>query len=151
MDYGVAGKVAVVTGGSSGIGLSIAKLFLSLGARVAICGRNQQRLDEARAYLAADGDRLLAHPCDVLDEAQVKRFCAAVESAFGRADILVNNAGEGRIGGFEELGDADWMDEYHLKLFSVLYPTRTLRALLASSGNGAVVNISSLMAVRPHD
>ena len=150
MDYGIRGWVAVVTGGSSGIGLATARVFLDLGAKVAICGRNVERLKTAKAQLGAGGDRLIAERCDVLDEVQVAAFRDAVDAAFGQTDILVNNAGEARIGGIDDLADQEWMDEYHLKLFSMLYPTRAFREMLAKSGHGAVVNINSLVSQRPH-
>jgi NAD(P)-dependent dehydrogenase (short-subunit alcohol dehydrogenase family) len=150
MDYGIGGKVAVITGGSSGIGLATARFFLDLGARVAICGRNVERLEAAKAGLGAGPETLFAAPCDVLVEEQVAAFRGKVEAAFGGVDMLINNAGEARIGGIDDLSDDAWMDEYHLKLFSVLYPSRVFRPLLKASGQGAVVNINSLVSQRPH-
>lgn len=150
MDYGIGGKVAIITGGSHGIGLSTAQVFLDMGARVAICGRNEERLAHAVETLGAGKDRLLAVPCDVLVKDRVANFAKAVEDHFGATDMLINNAGEGRIGSIDDLKDDDWMEEYHLKLFSVLYPTKAFRPLLAKSGQGAVVNINSLVSQRPH-
>jgi NAD(P)-dependent dehydrogenase (short-subunit alcohol dehydrogenase family) len=150
MDYGITGRVAVVTGGTHGIGLATARVFLDLGARVAICGRNEERLAQAREILGEGEDRLFAATCDVLDEARVATFRDGVERAFGTVDILINNAGEARIGSIDETSDEAWMDEYNLKVFSVLRPTRAFRASLAKSGRGAVVNINSLVSQRPH-
>lgn len=150
MDYGVSGMTAVVTGGSSGIGLATARVFLDMGARVAICGRSRERLDEATTLLGAGPDHLVACSCDVLDKSQVADFAASVGKAFGGTDILVNNAGQARIGGIDDLGDQDWMDEYQLKLFSLLHPTRAFRDMLRRSPQAAVVNINSLVSQRPH-
>ncbi|VCU70953.1 3-oxoacyl-[acyl-carrier-protein] reductase FabG [Pigmentiphaga humi] len=150
MDYGIGGRVAVVTGGTHGIGLATARTFLDLGARVAICGRDPQRLEQARVALGAGPDRLLATTCDVLDPAQVQRLRDAVADSFGGADMLINNAGQARLGNMEQTEDQEWMDEYQLKIFSVLHPTRAFRSLLAESGQGAVVNINSLVSQRPH-
>jgi citronellol/citronellal dehydrogenase len=90
-----AGQVAIVTGGGSGIGLATAAEFARLGARVAICGRDQARLDGAIAELAraGDPDRVMARPCDIREPAQVESFVEAVCAAWGGVDILINNAG----------------------------------------------------------
>ncbi|MGE5185534.1 MAG: SDR family oxidoreductase [Acidobacteriota bacterium] len=89
-----AGQVAIVTGGGSGIGLATALELVRLGARVAICGRTAEKLEAARAQLAAiDGERVLAQPCDIREPAQVEAFVRAVLDKFGRLDLVVNNAG----------------------------------------------------------
>ncbi|HET9626799.1 MAG TPA: SDR family oxidoreductase [Kofleriaceae bacterium] len=89
-------QVAIVTGGGSGIGLATARELARLGAKVAICGRNQGKLDAATAELAAaagDPGRVIAQPCDIREPAQVEAFVKAVMAAWGRIDIVVNNAG----------------------------------------------------------
>src|SRR4051812_8999503 len=108
----LADTVVAVTGGSSGIGLATAELFLQAGAAVAICGRDVARLRDAEGGLRAkhSGARLLAHPCDVLDRAQVRAFADAVKQAFGGADVLVNNAGQGRVSTFADTTDEAWAD-----------------------------------------
>jgi citronellol/citronellal dehydrogenase len=87
------GRVAIVTGGGSGIGLAIARLLGSLGARVAICGRNQEKLDLARVDLESKSINVFAQPCDIRDVDQIATFVDAVKSALGPANILINNAG----------------------------------------------------------
>ncbi|HSD54892.1 MAG TPA: SDR family oxidoreductase [Burkholderiales bacterium] len=151
LTFGLEDRVAVVTGGSLGIGLATARLLLRAGARVAICGRNAVRLDEAHASLAgeAGGDRVLAQRCDVLDAGEVAALARIVESRFGAADVLVNNAGEGRVSTFADTADEAWRAELDLKFFSVIRPTRAFLPQLERSAAGAVVCVNSLLARQP--
>ncbi|ASW02038.1 SDR family oxidoreductase [Paraburkholderia aromaticivorans] len=149
------GQVAVVTGGSSGIGLATAELFLRAGASVAICGRDTERLAQAEAALSAKcpDARLLARRCDVLNADDVKAFADAVQMRFGRTDMLVNNAGQGRVSTFADTTDDAWREELDLKYFSVIRPTRAflpmLRDAAASGDNAAIVCVNSLLALQP--
>ena len=150
MQADLTGFSAVVTGGSSGIGLATARLFLQSGARVAICGRDTDRLDRAEAALAPHADgRLMAAACDVLDPVQVGRFADTVSEAFGGLDILVCNAGQGRMSSFTETADDDWQEELNLKFFSVIHPVRAFREALGASGRAAIVCVNSLLAKQP--
>src|SRR5882672_7649297 len=99
MDVGLKDKVAVVTGGSSGIGLATVRLFLDEGARVAICGRDRERLAAVVTDLQAryTTERVLGVGCDVTNAGEVGAFSERVRNAFGGADILINNAGQGRV------------------------------------------------------
>lgn len=151
MDLGWKNRVAVVTGGSSGIGRETARLLLQDGARVAICARGGERLAAAAKDFADDGfgDSLLSMPCDVLDADSVARFRDAVVARFGGVDALVNNAGQGRVSNFAQTDDAAWEAELHLKFFSVIRPTRAFLPALEKSGNGAIVVVNSLLARQP--
>ena len=149
MDTKVKGLTVVITGGSSGIGLETARLFLKEGARVAICGRDANRLENARLDLGGEASKLMSFQCDVLDKEQVNEFARAVGEKFGGADILINNAGQARVATFAEASDDDWRAEFELKLFSVIYPTRAFLPMLEKSGVPAIVCSNALLARQP--
>lgn len=145
------GRTAVVTGGSSGIGLATAHLFLKAGANVAICGRDEQRLAAAERELreAHAGADLLAQRCDVLDPAAVRALAAAVQQRFGGCDMLINNAGQGRVSTFADTTDDAWTAELHLKFYSLIHPIRAFGAMLEQSNAAAIVIANSLLARQP--
>jgi NAD(P)-dependent dehydrogenase (short-subunit alcohol dehydrogenase family) len=157
----LSGLTAVVTGGSSGIGLATAAIFLQAGANVAICGRSAARLAEAEATLGAGGaggaggaeQRLLAAAADVLDAVQMHAFAEQVAARFGGADMLVNNAGQGRLSTFADTTDEAWREELNLKIFSLVYPIRAFLSQLVASrarrGDAAIVCVNSLLALQP--
>jgi NAD(P)-dependent dehydrogenase (short-subunit alcohol dehydrogenase family) len=153
--HDLSGRTAVVTGGTSGIGLATASLLLQRGAAVAINGRDPERLAAAQAQLLArhPGARLLARSADVLDEASMQRLAAEVESELGPVSMLVNNAGQGRVSTFAGTDDAAWTQELHLKFFSVIRPTRAFLPQLARQrvalGDAAIVCVNSLLARQP--
>ncbi|BAO89683.1 SDR family oxidoreductase [Caballeronia cordobensis] len=147
----LSGQVAVVTGGSSGIGFATARLFLQAGASVAICGRDGERLEAAQAALAEAFPQapLLASRCDVLDAEQVNAFASQVMKRFGRVDMLVNNAGQGRVSTFADTTDDAWRDELELKYFSIIRPTRAFLPMLKDAPAPAIVCVNSLLALQP--
>ncbi len=151
MDLGLENRIAVVTGGSSGIGLATARLLLKEGARVAICGRDAGRLDTARHDLMAlPGADVLAQRCDVLDRADVDRFAHAVTAWAGdKIDILVNNAGQGRVSTFATTSEEDWRQELGLKIFSQTLSIHAFKAALERSDKAAIVGVNSLLALQP--
>lgn len=151
MDLGLNHSIAVVTGGSSGIGLATARLLLAEGARVAICGRDGDRLAAAQATLSAlKPGAVLAERCDVLDAAAVNAFAAKVADwGQGRVDLLVNNAGQGRVSTFASTTDAQWREELDLKFFSQIVPIRAFRPLLDAAPTPAIVAVNSLLSLQP--
>jgi NAD(P)-dependent dehydrogenase (short-subunit alcohol dehydrogenase family) len=150
MDLGLKGKVAVVTGGSSGIGLATAEKLLADGAKVAICARGKERLEAAAAKFAGPyRDAVFAAPCDVLDKGQVAAFRDAVLGKFGKVDILINNAGQARVSTFADTADEDWEAELRLKFFSLIHPTRAFLPALEKSDAPSIVCVNSLLARQP--
>jgi NAD(P)-dependent dehydrogenase (short-subunit alcohol dehydrogenase family) len=151
VDLGLNDSVAVVTGGSSGIGLATARLLLADGARVAICGRDASRLAAAVEKLGAPkAELLLAERCDVLDAVQVDAFARKVTQwGGGKLDLLVNNAGQGRVSTFGNTTDAQWRDELELKFFSQILPIRAFLRLLEKSERPAIVAVNSLLSMQP--
>ncbi len=151
MDLGLGGKVAVVTGGTSGIGLATVRGLLADGAKVAFCARDGARLLERENELGSDfgRDNILAVAASVLDADAMTNFAGKVYEAFGGCDILVNNAGQGRVSRFADTSDDDWRDELELKFFSQIRPVRAFQHLLEASDSGAVVVVNSLLAYQP--
>jgi len=151
MDFGLKDRVAVVTGGSSGIGLAAVKLLLEEGARVALCGRDAARLDAVVGDLAKrhGHERVLARAADVCRAEDMAAFAQAVDKSFGGADILLNNAGQGRMSNFANTADEAWRAELDLKFFSIIHPTRAFLPLLEKGRDAAIVCTNALLAVRP--
>lgn len=149
MDLALKDACAVVTGGTSGIGLETARLLLAEGARVAICGRDQVRLDSAVTALGTPAN-LLAITCDVRRSASVAAFASRI-ALWGnnRLDLLVNNAGQGRVSTFADTSDDAWRDELDLKFFSQVNPIRAFKPMLDQSTHGAIVIVNSLLALQP--
>lgn len=151
MDLGLKDKVAIVTGGSSGIGFETAELLLGEGAKVAICARGEERLQTALLQLQAKyvGAEVIAQPCDVLDEKQVATLVENVTGRWGGVDILINNAGRGRQTTFMETTDAAWHEELNLKFFSLIYPIRAVYPSMKERGGGRIVNINAVLGRQP--
>lgn len=148
MELGLRNKVAVVTGGTRGIGKACARLFAEEGARVAICARNGERLEAVRKEFEALGADVLALQADVSIPAQVGRFTTAVKERFGRIDFLVNNAGES-LRGEEGLTDEGWEDNLRQYLHSVRWCCERVVPVMKEQKSGAIVNISSIASKRP--
>jgi len=144
-------KVAVVTGGSSGIGLASADILLFEGAAVSLCGRNLERLQYAENHLRQRHPNAHLHTqaCDVLNADEVSAFAHTTQAALGPADILINNAGQGRVSTFANTTDEQWSQELHLKFFSILNPARAFLPQLETRLEPAIVCVNSLLASQP--
>jgi 3-oxoacyl-[acyl-carrier protein] reductase len=136
--------VALITGGSRGIGRAIAVRLASLGAAVAICGRDEQALRSAAAEVQKRTARVFSHLADVTRSAHVTSLVEKTESALGPISILVNNAGIGLFGPAHEKSEADWDKVLDTNLKSVFLVSRAVVPSMIRRGSGDIVNISSL-------
>lgn len=136
-------KVAVVTGGTRGIGRAIAERLLAEGARVAICGSRQKSVDDALAALSPR-ERVFGMRADVSRLPEVRQFIGAVEQRFGAIHILVNNAGAGVFRSVADLNPEEWDRMIGLNLSGAYYSSHEVLPILRKSGGGDVINISSL-------
>jgi NAD(P)-dependent dehydrogenase (short-subunit alcohol dehydrogenase family) len=134
--------VAIVTGGSKGIGLAIARAFVESGGQVAISARNEAEVMHAARSLSSD--RVLGVRADVRDPADCERLVAETVRNFGGLDVLVNNAGVGRFANVAEMSLDDWRTVIDTNLSGVFYCTRAALPELRRRGGGFIVNISSL-------
>jgi NAD(P)-dependent dehydrogenase (short-subunit alcohol dehydrogenase family) len=136
-------KVAVVTGGSRGIGRAIAERLAREGARVAICGRRQKSVDEALAGLSQAGE-VFGMAADVSKADDVFRLVSEVERKFGAIHILINNAGAGVFRSVADLEPAEWERMIGLNLSGVYYCCHAVLPIFRKNPGGDVINISSL-------
>ena len=144
-------KTAIVTGGSKGIGLAIARSLRAAGANVSISARNEDEVKQAAGELDAIGAGCcVGFVCDVRDEAQVKALFANTLLALGGLDILVNNAGVGIFGPVEEMSGDDFRAVIETNLCGVFYCCHEAIPLMRQRGGGYIINVSSLAGANPH-
>jgi NADP-dependent 3-hydroxy acid dehydrogenase YdfG len=138
------GKVAAVTGASSGIGEATALALARAGAAVALGARRADRLRDLAGRIEAEGGRALAVEVDVGDEGSARGFVERAHSELGRLDVLVNNAGVMLLGPVEGADTADWRRMVDVNLLGLLYCTHAALPLMREQGGGDIVNISSV-------
>jgi NAD(P)-dependent dehydrogenase (short-subunit alcohol dehydrogenase family) len=138
------GHVALITGGSRGLGLSLAREFARRGCRIAICARDVAELENAKQDLESRGAEVLTIVCDVGDQRQVERMTAQVLGHYGRVDILVNNAGEIQVGPVEAMTIDDYERAMRVMFWGTVYPTLALLPQFTARKSGRVVNITSI-------
>ena len=137
------GKAALVTGGTRGIGFSIAASLLEKEVSVVICGRNSDRVDSAVDTLQPLG-RVIGAVCDVGQYEEVEALFSTIEESFGRLDILVNNAGVRGFGRVDEVSPEQWREVIETNLHGPFYCSRLAIPMMRRSGSGFIVNIGSL-------
>ncbi|MBM2827285.1 MAG: 3-oxoacyl-acyl carrier protein reductase [Dehalococcoidia bacterium] len=142
MDLGLKGKVALITGGSRGIGRAIALGLAEEGCKVAICARGAEALEEAVRSIRERGADALAVPADITQEEDIQGFVDKATSAFGAVHILVNNAGGG--GGGLQPTDEDWRRALDINLLAAIRSSRLVTPVMMQEGWGRIINIASI-------
>lgn len=145
------GRVALITGGSMGLGRAMAKKFAGAGADVAIVARRAEVLEEARKEItaAAQGRTIRAYACDVSKADSVRAMFEKATGDFGKVDILVNNAGESRATKFEEITDEIWQADLDLKLFAAIRLCRLALPSMKERRWGRIINVLNVGAKAP--
>ena len=150
MDIRLDGRIAVITGGSKGLGLAMAQRLAASGADVAILARTPETLAEAKQQIQAGAQgKVTAVSADVSKAADIRRAYDTVMSEFGKIDILVNNAGQGIRGPSEELTDEIWQADLDLKLFAQIRLSRLVFPQMKQRRWGRIINVLNLGAKAP--
>lgn len=150
MDLQLKDKVAVITGGSVGIGLAVARGLAAEGVHIALCARDAARVEARAAEIAAEfGVRTLGVSVDVTSPPDIERFVADVQATFGGADILINNAGTGSEETILEADDTRWQYYWDLHVMAAVRLSRALAPAMQARGGGVIINNASICATQP--
>ena len=149
MDLQLKDKVAIVTGGSQGIGKATALRLAAEGASVVVAARGREALDAVAAEIRAAGGRVATVQADVSRAEDCARLVAEAVRAYGRLDILVNNAGTSATGEFEAVTDERWQADFELKLYAAIRLARLAIPHMKQQGGGRIVNITNIGAKQP--
>src|SRR5262245_57175702 len=143
MELGLGEKVAIVTGGSEGIGKAVALTLAREGVKVAICARRPDVLESAAAEIRRlTSGEVFAHSVDVTKRDEVEAFVARVAERFGRIDILVNNAGRSAANKFEDVAETEWDEDLNLKLRAAIWCCQCVIPHLRKVGGGRIINVT---------
>jgi 3-oxoacyl-[acyl-carrier protein] reductase len=149
MDLHLKGKVAIITGGSRGIGRATAEAFAQEGADIAICARDESGLALAVTELERHGTRVVGIPADVSSPGDTERFIDSAVDQLGRIDALVCNVGGREGDGLEDSTDADWMKTFDLNLFHAVRASRASLPHFRKGSGGSITIISSISGWKP--
>jgi NAD(P)-dependent dehydrogenase (short-subunit alcohol dehydrogenase family) len=144
LGYSLRGRTVLITGGSRGLGLALARHASEQGARVAICGRDEESLERARESLMQLGGDVLAVRCDVTDPGAVREMLDQVERKFGPVDVLINNAGVIEVGPAVTMSVADYQEAMGTNFWGMLHPTLAILPDMRARRSGRIVNITSI-------
>lgn len=148
MTHNFEGKVAIVTGGSDGIGFATARMLAAQGADVTIIARRSDKLEEARAAIAAEGGKISALVLDLADAEAFGSAVSEIAARHGRLDMLVNNAASVGYGSIADTSLDAWRRDFAVNAEAVFMGTRAAMAVMGPQGGGAIVNISSTCGIR---
>jgi short-subunit dehydrogenase len=137
-------RTVLITGGSRGLGLVLARMFAEQGAKIAICSRTQHQLEAARAELEAGGATVLAFICDVSDQTQVKAMISEIAERLGPVEVLINNAGVIAAGPLDNLELYDFEEAMRIHYWGSLYTMLEVMPEMKARGEGRIVNIASI-------
>ena len=142
--YDLRGRTILITGGSRGLGLALAREMAAQGGRIVICGRDPDSLERAAASLANSGAEVLAISADVTDPGSVAEMVDAVSRRYAHVDVLVNNAGVIEVGPAKSMALADYEEAMATNFWGMLYPTLALLPAMRARKSGRIVNITSI-------
>jgi len=137
-------KIVLITGGSRGLGLVLAREFADEGAKIAICARNAEELDRAKIELESRGAEVFAAICDVRQKDEVNKLIENTTAHFGQIDILINNAGVIQVGALENQTQKDFEDAINVHFWGAFYTMQAVIPQMKSRGSGNILNISSI-------
>lgn len=149
MDLGLKDKVVAITGGTSGIGAEVALAFAREGAKVAVCGRSQDKLDAIARHFQEAGLPLYTEAVDVAVNAQLEHFAQAVVETYGRLDVWISNAGSSLVKPCEEITEGEFYALVDVDLKSVLFGAVCAARHMRKTGGGVIINTSSITAMIP--
>ncbi len=151
MDLGIAGKVAIVSASSKGIGKAIAIVLAKEGANITLCARGEEALNNTASEIKKFRTRVLAIPADVSKFDDIKKVVDVTIGEFGRVDILVNNAGGPPPGYFEDFEDEDWLSAFNLTFLSARRFTHLVLDYMKKQKWGRIINMTSISVKEPID
>jgi short-subunit dehydrogenase len=137
-------RVVLITGGSRGLGLALAREFAARGANLVLCARNARELERAKYDLYESRGKVITIPCDVTDHEQVSELIQRAHAEFGRIDVLVNNAGAIRVGPIHTMGVEDFEHAMNVMFWGTVYTTLAALPHFRTQGSGWIVNITSI-------